>query len=87
MSKFELQDQALQASGVSVEESQEATNLQPSLFERLGEDGFEELSTLFYNRVFEDKDAAWFLNIFSSSTRREAIENQVRRSLFVLLLV
>lgn len=79
MSKFELQDKASQASGVSVEESLEATSLQPSLFERLGEDGFEGLSTLFYNRVFEDKDASWFLNIFSSSTRTEAIDNQVRK--------
>jgi hypothetical protein len=78
MSKFELQDKALEASGVSVEESEEAAKLQPSLFERLGEDGFEQLSTLFYNRVFQDKDATWFLNIFSSSTKIEAIENQVR---------
>ena len=79
MSKYELQDQAHQASGVSFDQSKEAVNLSPTLFERLGENGFEELSTLFYDRVFEDKDAAWFLNIFSSSTRAEAIENQVSK--------
>jgi hypothetical protein len=79
MSKFELQEQALQSSGVSVEESEEATKLQPSLFERLGEDGFKQLSTLFYDRVFEEKEADWFLNIFSSSTRNEAIDNQVSK--------
>jgi len=79
MSKYELQDQARQASGVSFDQSKEAVNLSPTLFERLGENGFEELSTLFYDRVFGDKDTAWFLNIFSSSTRAEAIENQVSK--------
>jgi truncated hemoglobin YjbI len=77
MSKFELQEQALLKSGVSFVESQEAIHLRPSLFERLGEDGFEELSTLFYDRVFADKGDVWFLNIFSSSTKSEAIDNQV----------
>lgn len=79
MSKYELQEQAFQASGVSVEESQHAvTIIQPSLYERLGENGFKELSTLFYTRVFDDREAGWFLNIFSSSTKDEAIENQYR---------
>ena len=76
MSKFELQAEALRASGVSVEESQEATNLSPTIYDRLGTEGFEELSTLFYNRVFDDCDT-WFQSIFSSSTKKEAIENQV----------
>ena len=82
MSKYELQEQALQASGVSVEESQKAVDLSPSIYERIGTEGFEELSTLFYNRVFED-DQPWFLNIFSSSTKSEAIENQVSSHLLV----
>ena len=77
MSKFELQRQAFEASGVSVEESQQAVELQPSLYERIGEEGMKHLSTTFYDRVFDDKDEVWFLNIFSSSTKREAIENQV----------
>ena len=77
MSKFELREQALLKSGVSFAESEEAIHLQPSLFERLGEDGFEELSSLFYDRVFADKGEVWFLNIFSSSTKSEAINNQV----------
>ena len=78
MSKFELQKQAFEASGVNFEESQEAVQLQPSLFDRFGEDGFKELSTLFYDRVFQDKGEVWFLNIFASSSKAEAIENQVR---------
>lgn len=76
MSKFVLQAEALQASGISVEESQKAVNLSPTIYDRLGTEGFEELSTLFYNRVFDDGDP-WFQSIFSSSTKQEAIENQV----------
>ena len=36
------------------------------------------MSTLFYNRVFNDTENDWFLSIFSSSTKSEAIENQYR---------
>jgi hypothetical protein len=78
MSKFELQNQAYKASGVSFSESEQAIKLQPTIFERLREDGIELLSTLFYNRVFDDKTAPWFLGIFASSSKREAIENQYR---------
>ena len=79
MSKYELQKQAFQASGVSYEESLIAQQkLQPSIYERLGTDGLKELSQRFYNRVFDDKEATWFLNIFASSSKAEAIENQVR---------
>jgi truncated hemoglobin YjbI len=78
MSKFEIQREALRLSGVSVEESELAVNLEPSLYERLGEDGFVQLSTLFYERVFADKESRWFLSIFSSSTQREAVDNQYR---------
>jgi hypothetical protein len=85
MSKYELQEQALHASGVSVEKSQEAIELSPSLYARLGTAGFKELSTLFYNRVFDD-DQPWFLSIFSSSTKAEAIENQVSLAAVVLVL-
>lgn len=78
MSKYELQAEALQASGISVQQSQEAVNLSPSIYDRLGVEGFHELSSLFYNRVFDDDDPR-FQSIFSSSTKLEAIENQVRQ--------
>lgn len=78
MSKLVLQESAFKSSGVSVAESEEALHLEPTLFVLLGEKGFEELSTLFYNRVFDDKETQWFLNIFASSSKAEAIENQVR---------
>ncbi len=66
------------SSGVSYQESEEAVQLKPTVYQRIGVNGFEELSTLFYNRVFEDKESVWFLNIFASSSKAEAIENQVR---------
>ncbi|KAG7366951.1 bacterial-like globin-domain containing protein [Nitzschia inconspicua] len=78
MSKFQLQDEAFQSSGVSFAESQQALQLSPSIYERLGEEGLLELSTLFYDRVFRDDRETWFLNIFSSSTKQQAIDNQYR---------
>jgi len=78
MSKRELQEAAKRNSGVSYEESLEAINMTPSVYEQIGkEEGFLRLSELFYDRVFEDKEL-WFLNIFSSSTKAEAIDNQFR---------
>ena len=78
MSKQSLQQTAKLNSGVSYEESIEASKLNPSIFERIGkEEGFMKLSELFYDRVFSDKEAQWFLNIFSSSTKQEAVDNQV----------
>eukprot|EP00977_Amphora_coffeiformis_P016522 scaffold5138_cov170-Amphora_coffeaeformis.AAC.3 len=76
MSKQSLQKTASERSGVTFEESTEATSMKPSLYERIGVEGIRELSTRFYDKVFDDKEALWFLNIFSSSTRSEAIENQ-----------
>lgn len=93
MSKPVLQKLAAAASGVTYEESLVATQLEPSVYERLGgDDGFRLLSSLFYDRVFEDGkhdepgaaassssgSSKWFLNIFSSSTKEEAIDNQYR---------
>ena len=78
MSKQELQQRALKNSGVSYDESLEATSCAPCMFERLGgEEGCKELSTLFYTNVFASGED-WFLNIFSSSTKQEAIDNQYR---------
>mmetsp|Transcript_24012 Transcript_24012/g.66542 ORF Transcript_24012/g.66542 Transcript_24012/m.66542 type:complete len:201 (+) Transcript_24012:69-671(+) len=79
MSKLELQRRALDASGVSYEESLKAARLVPTLYERLGrESGMQELSKLFYDRVFDDTENDWFLSIFASSTKTEAIDNQFR---------
>mmetsp|Transcript_28852 Transcript_28852/g.42734 ORF Transcript_28852/g.42734 Transcript_28852/m.42734 type:complete len:178 (-) Transcript_28852:695-1228(-) len=79
MSKQSLQAAAYKSSGVSYDEAIEAINISPSIYERIGkEDGFSKLSQLFYDRVFADKEAAWFLNIFASSTKAEAIDNQYR---------
>ncbi len=80
MSKQSLQQAAKLNSGVSYEESKVAIDLQgPSMYQRIGEeDGCRMLSELFYERVFDDTEAPWFLNIFSSSTKAEAIDNQVR---------
>ena len=62
---------------MTYEESLEASKLRPSIYERIEDSGFRALSELFYDRVFADNEAQWFLNIFSSSTRQEAVENQV----------
>lgn len=79
MSKQALQQEAYRNGGVTVEDSVEALQLSPSLYERIGrEEGFELLSRMFYDRVFADKKEPWFLNIFSSSTKQEAIESQFR---------
>lgn len=82
MSKFELRERAYNAGGVTYEESLKATQLVPSLYERIGlESGMEELSRLFYDRVFDDsneKKDQWFSSIFASSTKAEAIDNQYR---------
>jgi len=52
--------------------------MEPSMYERIGkEEGFRKLSELFYERVFNDP-SPWFLSIFSSSTKAEAIDNQYR---------
>ena len=78
MSRQELQKAAYESSGVSYDESLLAQKLEPSIYERIGQEaGFERLSQDFYDRVFADKDAMWFLNIFSSSTKQEAVEHQV----------
>ena len=65
-------------SGVSYEESIQVLKLEPNIYERIGkEDGFMKLSEIFYEKVFNDTEP-WFVNIFSSSTKQEAIDNQYR---------
>ena len=52
MSKQELQKATMDASGVSYDESLQAGNLTPTLYERIGDDGFKQLSQTFYDKVF-----------------------------------
>lgn len=81
MSKHDLRAAAAKLSGVTYEESllASSTELNPSMLERIGgPSGFHTLSTLFYNRVFADASHPWFLGIFASSTKDEAIDNQYR---------
>ena len=75
MSKLELRQAAFERSGISYEESTVATELRPSIYDRLGEKGLQHLSETFYDKVFADQNKT-FLSIFSSSTRQEAVENQ-----------
>jgi truncated hemoglobin YjbI len=84
MSKFELQQQAFEQGGVSYHDSLAAQAMQPSIYDRIGHAGFVELSTNFYHLVYDTDDedfvatreTKWFRDIFSSSTKMDAIENQ-----------
>ncbi|GKY98245.1 hypothetical protein MPSEU_000782200 [Mayamaea pseudoterrestris] len=78
MSKYELQRRATDLSGVSHEDAQRALHLSPSVFDRIGTDGIHLLSQIFYDGVYSDKENQWFLNIFASSSKKEAIDNQFR---------
>lgn len=80
MSKYELRDKTTLLSGVTYEQSLLATTaLTPPLLTRIGgSDEFHTLATLFYDRVFDDKENPWFLGIFASSTKSEAVDNQYR---------
>jgi truncated hemoglobin YjbI len=80
MSKHELRAAATKLSGITYEQSLLAsTSLDPPVLERIGGSlGFQTLSTLFYDRVFADASNPWFLGIFATSTKDEAIDNQYR---------
>ena len=80
MSKHELRAAAAKLAKVTYEESLLAsTALSPPLLERIGgPQGFHTLSTLFYNKVFGDASNTWFLGIFATSTKEEAVDNQFR---------
>jgi hemoglobin len=80
MSKYDLRSRAHALSGVSYERSLlVTTSLSPPILDRIGDvDGVRKLSTHFYDRVYADVDAPWFLGIFASSTKVEAIDNQYR---------
>mmetsp|Transcript_22088 Transcript_22088/g.28579 ORF Transcript_22088/g.28579 Transcript_22088/m.28579 type:complete len:183 (+) Transcript_22088:123-671(+) len=84
MSKQILQLAAHRHSGVSFSESLIAQeSLQPALLERIGGiPGFQELTDLFYNRIFDESNKTQedvsLVNIFSSSNKHEAKENLYR---------
>eukprot|EP00611_Tribonema_gayanum_P013195 TRINITY_DN2399_c0_g1_i2.p2 TRINITY_DN2399_c0_g1~~TRINITY_DN2399_c0_g1_i2.p2 ORF type:complete len:164 (+),score=3.92 TRINITY_DN2399_c0_g1_i2:106-597(+) len=63
------------ASGVSKYESEELDRCPVPLAEVLGVARIEKISRAFYDRVYNDDQ--WFRSIFASSTKQEAIENQV----------
>eukprot|EP00903_Cladosiphon_okamuranus_P017451 g16074.t2 len=65
---------AFARSGVTREESLALDKVSPTLYERLGRDTIEQISSGFYDRVFDDEE--WFRSIFSASTKREAVQNQ-----------
>ncbi|KAF3446463.1 hypothetical protein FNV43_RR11642 [Rhamnella rubrinervis] len=46
-----------------------------NLFQKLGLQTFINLSTNFYNRVYDDEEE-WFRSIFGSSKKEDAIQNQ-----------
>jgi hemoglobin len=81
MSKFVLRSATEQLCGVSHDEAHYLLNTQDQekFFDRIGsEEGCRQLSQLFYDRVFADKGNPWFLQIFASSTKSEAVDNQYR---------
>ncbi|XP_021819274.1 two-on-two hemoglobin-3 isoform X2 [Prunus avium] len=68
-----LQAKAAEWSGV---DSADAFAIDESnLFEKLGLQAFVNLSTNFYNRVYDDEQE-WFRSIFASSKKEDAIQNQ-----------
>lgn len=77
MSKLVLQRRACEQSNVTVDESNAIHALQPSIIARIGNQGVHRLVALFYERVFNDTES-WFLNIFASSTKSEAIDHLYR---------
>ncbi|KAK1306049.1 hypothetical protein QJS10_CPA10g00542 [Acorus calamus] len=69
-----LQEKASRLSGVAREDAfaiDDGTNL----YQKLGLQTFIDLSTNFYNRVYEDEEE-WFRGIFAGSKKEEAIQNQ-----------
>lgn len=68
-----LQIAAGAASGVGVDRAMRALQASPSLFCRLGEGFFRSLSSLFYERVYQDPILR---ELFSNTTREAAERNQ-----------
>ncbi|KAL2318232.1 hypothetical protein Fmac_032108 [Flemingia macrophylla] len=68
-----LQQKASEWSGISVDEAFAIDDT--NLFQKLGLQTFVNLSTNFYNRVYDD-DQEWFRSIFADSQKEHAIQNQ-----------
>ncbi|KAK6927420.1 Truncated hemoglobin [Dillenia turbinata] len=68
-----LQEKASEWSGVSVDDAFAIDSA--NLFQKLGLQTFINLSTNFYNRVYDDEEE-WFRSIFSNSKKEDAIQNQ-----------
>ncbi|XP_044464001.1 two-on-two hemoglobin-3 [Mangifera indica] len=68
-----LQEKAAQWSGVDTADAFAIDDT--NLFQKLGLQTFVNLSTNFYNRVYDD-DEEWFRSIFAGSKKEEAIQNQ-----------
>ncbi|CAN0907056.1 Two-on-two hemoglobin-3 [Linum grandiflorum] len=69
-----LQEKASEWSGVDPADAFAID--QTNLFQKLGLQTFIDLSTNFYNRVYDDKEEEWFRSIFANSKKDEAIQNQ-----------
>ncbi|KAJ1396380.1 hemoglobin [Sesbania bispinosa] len=68
-----LQQKAAEWSGVQTANA--FTIDDTNLFQKLGLQTFVNLSTNFYNRVYDDEEE-WFRSIFSKSEKENAIQNQ-----------
>ncbi|CAM9744642.1 unnamed protein product [Choristocarpus tenellus] len=68
-----LTSYAVAQSGVTKEESEALDKV--NLYDRLGEATIISISESFYDRVFGDEE--WFRSIFSASSKKEAVRNQV----------
>ncbi|KAK6912692.1 Truncated hemoglobin [Dillenia turbinata] len=68
-----LQEKAWEWSGVSTDDAFAIDNT--NLFQKLGLQTFINLSTNFYNRVYDDEEE-WFRSIFANSKKEDAIQNQ-----------
>ncbi|MED6107446.1 Two-on-two hemoglobin-3 [Stylosanthes scabra] len=70
-----LQDKAAEWSGVDTTLAFAVDEDGTNLFQKLGPQTFINLSTNFYNRVYDDEEE-WFRSIFGKSKKEEAIQNQ-----------
>ncbi|XP_057799641.1 two-on-two hemoglobin-3 [Salvia miltiorrhiza] len=68
-----LQEKASEWSGVSTNDAFAID--ETNLYEKLGLQTFINLSTNFYNRVYDDEEE-WFRSIFANSKKEDAIQNQ-----------
>ncbi|XP_047968099.1 two-on-two hemoglobin-3 [Salvia hispanica] len=68
-----LQEKASEWSGVSQNDAFAIDDT--NLYEKLGLHTFINLSTNFYNRVYDDEEE-WFRSIFANSKKEDAIQNQ-----------